>query len=126
VTARLIRDIALTVQQRSSALLAAACIGLLDCVGDFDIALEISQTANFRSSNISMHENQEKEELVIAYAGGTISQYLQWLETCQQWIDKLVEDGAVSNASKSVVLRGALNGGIIGAGVLAGMMDDIA
>jgi hexokinase len=120
----LLRDIAHAVQQRSSALIAAACIGLLNCVGDVHIdgTFETVSTSN----GVNSSERPDMEELVIAYAGGTISQYPQWLETCQYWIDRLVEAGSKANENKKVVLREALDGGIIGAGVLAGMTDDIA
>jgi hexokinase len=123
-----IRSIAHAVQQRSSALIAAACVGLLDCVHDIDLDLDMSTTdvSRTRSNGFHASDASTTEELVIAYAGGTISQYPQWLETCQHWIDKLIKAGSVANASKKVVLKEALDGGIIGAGVLAGMTDDIA
>jgi hexokinase len=120
----LLREIAHAVQQRSSALIAAACIGLLDCVGD--IHIDDVEEERPTSNGVKASERSDVEELVIAYAGGTISQYPQWLETCQHWIDTLVEAGSKANANKKVVLREALDGGIVGAGVLAGMTDDIA
>jgi hexokinase len=120
----LLRDIAHAVQQRSSALIAAACIGLLNCVGDVHIDGTFETVAT--SNGVNSSDRSDIEELVIAYAGGTISQYPQWLETCQYWIDRLVEAGSMANENKKVVLREALDGGIIGAGVLAGMTDDIA
>jgi hexokinase len=116
----LIRDISEAVQQRSSALIAAACVGLLNCVGD--IALDKLQTS---SNGTHAKGKREIEELVIAYAGGTISQYPKWLQTCQQWIDILVEEGSSSNRNKQVTLKEAKDGGIVGAGVLAGMTDEI-
>jgi hexokinase len=120
----LMRSIAHAVQQRSSALIAAACIGLLDSVQEIQVndVVESHPTKN----GITTKGEIDTEELVIAYAGSTISQYPQWLETCQYWIDTLLEAGSITNASKRVVLREALDGGIIGAGVLAGMTDDIA
>ena len=116
----LIRDIAEAVQQRSSALIATACVGLLNCVGD--VALDKQQSP---SNGASAKGKREIEELVIAYAGGTISQYPKWLQTCQQWIDVLVEEGSSSNKNKQVTLKEAKDGGIVGAGVLAGMTDEI-
>lgn len=113
--AQLLRDLARAVQQRSSALIAAACIGLLDCVGDINLS--------DRSTNGS-HRDGSFEELVIAYTGGTISQYPRWLADCQTWIDQLVA-ATVSAPMKRVVLKEALDGGIIGAGVLAGMSSQI-
>jgi hexokinase len=119
----MLRCIAQAVQQRSSALIAAACVGLLHCVQD----IEIEELGGSQATENGTHssEQSETEELVIAYAGGTISQYPQWLGTCQQWITKLVEAGSKANRSKRVVLKEALDGGIIGAGVLAGMTDEI-
>ncbi|KAF2451441.1 actin-like ATPase domain-containing protein [Karstenula rhodostoma CBS 690.94] len=115
---KLLRDIAYAVQQRSSALIAAACIGLLDCVHDIRIDLSAQ-------NGHATPEDSEPEELVIAYAGSTISQYPEWLKTCQRWIDVLVAKGSAANGSKRVIMREALDGGIIGAGVLAGMTDEI-
>ncbi|KAH7395056.1 hypothetical protein DE146DRAFT_615118 [Phaeosphaeria sp. MPI-PUGE-AT-0046c] len=121
-----IRTIAHAVQQRSSALIAAACVGLLHCVHDIQLDMTTGAESEARSNGNGASDSSTSEELVIAYAGGTISQYPQWLETCQYWIDKLVHAGSIANASKKVVLQEALDGGIIGAGVLAGMTDNIA
>lgn len=120
----LIRDIAEAVQQRSSALIAAACVGLLGCVGD----VHIESPSKPRATRNGTHKSDKRtiEELVIAYAGGTISQYPKWLQTCQKWIDVLVEEGSAQNVTKRVTLKEARDGGIIGAGVLAGMTDNIA
>ncbi|KAL1597784.1 hypothetical protein SLS60_008271 [Paraconiothyrium brasiliense] len=119
VRVKLLRGIAHAVQQRSSALIAAACVGLLDCVNDIRID---SATQNDHATS----GNNEPEELVIAYTGSTISHYPDWLETCQRWIDVLVAKGSIANTSKRVILRESLDGGIIGAAVLAGMTDKIA
>ncbi|KAI1932064.1 hypothetical protein LOZ58_004058 [Ophidiomyces ophidiicola] len=63
------------------------------------------------------------EELVVAYTGGIIQHYPHFKETCQSFIDRLVIwDGPQENG-KSVFLREASDGGIIGAGVLAGMVS---
>jgi hexokinase len=117
---KLLKDVAYAVQQRSSALIAAACVGLLHCVHDISIDERKEQNGN------GTYKHEETEELVIAYAGGTISQYPEWLQTCQRWIDTLVTNASEKNKSKKIVLKEALDGGIIGAGVLAGMTDDIA
>lgn len=119
VRVRLLRDIAYAVQRRSSALIAAACVGLLDCVH------EVRIDPNPQDSRPSLAKI-EPEELVIAYTGSTISHYPEWLITCQRWIDTLVANGSATNASKRVVLRETRDGGIVGAGVLAGMADVIA
>jgi hexokinase len=139
--ATLIRDIAHAVQQRSSALIAAACVGLLNCVGDITIDAHQPSTADTGTSENGTGGNKDpeaveggaeegpegdREDLVIAYTGGTISQYPSYLEACQHWIDVLVTKASSRNAGKRVVLKEALDGGIVGAGVLAGMTDEIA
>ena len=61
------------------------------------------------------------EELVIAYTGGIIQHYPNFKEQCQRFIDRLVMRAGPQDGGKSVFLREASDGGIIGAGVLAGM-----
>ena len=63
------------------------------------------------------------EELVVAYTGGIIQKYPHFKETCQRCIDRLVIWNGPQESGKSVFLREASDGGIIGAGVLAGMVS---
>jgi hexokinase len=65
--------------------------------------------------------NSGPEELVIAYTGGIIQHYPTFKEQCQRFIDRLVMRAGPQEGGKSVFLREAQDGGIIGAGVLAGM-----
>jgi hexokinase len=87
----LLRSIARAVQVRSAALVAAACVGLLACVGEIhvDITPSASEDAGdadgVQNGHVIPRANiHAPQELVIAYAGGTISHYPQWLETCQR------------------------------------------
>ncbi|KAJ4348869.1 hypothetical protein N0V95_005090 [Ascochyta clinopodiicola] len=115
---QLLRSLAQGVQQRSSALIAAACVGLLGCVGDINLTQRsiAQQSLSENESNVV----SDVEELVIAYTGSTISQYPHWLEDCQKWIAELLAASEL-NPGMKVVLREAVDGGIIGAAVLAGM-----
>ncbi|KAJ5246398.1 hypothetical protein N7468_001381 [Penicillium chermesinum] len=61
------------------------------------------------------------EELVVAYTGGIIQHYPQFKEMCQQHIDRLIMRTGPQRGGKSVFLREASDGGVIGAGVLAGI-----
>jgi hexokinase len=115
-------DIARAVQQRSSALIAAASIGLLDCVGD--IRLSVNSTAQSSLIEHTSNSQPDVEELVVAYTGSTIAHYPCWLDDCQRWVDELVAAPGI-NIKKRVVLKEALDGGIIGAGVLAGMENRV-
>lgn len=116
-----LRKIANAVQVRSSALIAAACVGLLGCVKE----LYFDEDTRDKPLRSGMSGQTDLDELVIAYAGGTISQYPRWLETCQSYIDMLVDSVTDGSSTKRVVLQEALDGGIIGAGVLAGMAGEI-
>ncbi|KAJ5610931.1 hypothetical protein N7510_007650 [Penicillium lagena] len=62
------------------------------------------------------------EELVVAYTGGIIQHYPHFKEMCQQHIDRLIMRTGPQEGGKSVFLREASDGGVIGAGVLAGMV----
>lgn len=62
------------------------------------------------------------EELVVAYTGGIIQHYPHFKEMCQQHIDRLIMRTGPQRGGKSVFLREASDGGVIGAGVLAGMV----
>ncbi|KAJ5279177.1 hypothetical protein N7478_004549 [Penicillium angulare] len=62
------------------------------------------------------------EELVVAYTGGIIQHYPQFKEMCQQHIDRLIMRTGPQQGGKSVFLREASDGGVIGAGVLVGMV----
>ena len=120
---QLLYDIAQAVQRRSSALIAAACIGLLGCSGDIDLRDGSVTQPNFYSR--ASDTVRDAEELIIAYTGSTISHYPHWLEDCQGWVDKLVNAAGV-HPEKTVILKEASDGGIIGAAVLAGMVGRIS
>ena len=60
------------------------------------------------------------EELVVAYTGGIIQNFPRFKEMCQEYIDRLVMRTGPQKGGKSVFLREASDGGVVGAGVLAG------
>ncbi|OGM41642.1 hexokinase family protein XprF [Aspergillus bombycis] len=62
------------------------------------------------------------EELVVAYTGGIIQHYPNFKTMCQQFIDRLIMRTGPQKSGKSVFLREVSDGGVIGAGVLAGMV----
>ncbi|KAL2820579.1 hypothetical protein BDW59DRAFT_114031 [Aspergillus cavernicola] len=62
------------------------------------------------------------EELVVACTGGIIQHYPNFKEMCQHSIDRLIMRTGPQKSGKSVFLREASDGGVIGAGVLAGMV----
>lgn len=121
-----IRAIARAVQSRSAGLIAAATIGLLAATREIQLAKPSKggspPLSESREDALSPAPdwNSGPEELVVAYTGGIIQHYPNFKETCQRYIDKLVMRGGPQDGGKSVFLREASDGGIIGAGVLAG------
>ena len=144
-----LRKIANLVQIRSAGLIAAATVGLLATVGEIALsepgspaslpeamALTGSRPPSPKSVLPSLKRDARDglspapgatawksgpEELVIAYTGGIIQHYPNFKEQCQRFIDRLVMRAGPQDGGKSVFLREARDGGIIGAGVLAGM-----
>ncbi|KAF2459058.1 hypothetical protein BDY21DRAFT_200090 [Lineolata rhizophorae] len=119
-----VRRIAEVIQIRSCGLIAAAIIGLLACAGE--ITLEPRGSEPTKSDGNGRTREQGVEELVVAYTGSVMSQYPGYRETCQGWIDTLIRKGTASGSAKTVVLKEAKDGGIIGAAVLAGMVESRA
>jgi hexokinase len=66
------------------------------------------------------------EELVVAYTGGIIQNYPNFKETCQRYVDRMIMRTGPQKSGKSVFLREASDGGVIGAGVLAGMVAGLS
>jgi len=149
-TAGALRKIAQLVQVRSAGLIAAATVGLLATVGEVtltepgspaslpDGVVQTDSKPPSPKSHLSAaqrHSTRDAlspapgasawrsgpEELVIAYTGGIIQHYPNFKEQCQRFIDRLVMRAGPQDGGKSVFLREARDGGIIGAGVLAGM-----
>jgi len=144
-----LRRIAHLVQIRSAGLIAASTVGLLATVGEIAIsepgnatslhdsmALNDSKPSSPKTGLPSLQRDARDglspapgatawksgpEELVIAYTGGIIQHYPNFKEQCQRFIDRLVMRAGPQDGGKSVFLREARDGGIIGAGVLAGM-----
>ncbi|KAJ5934957.1 actin-like ATPase domain-containing protein [Penicillium verhagenii] len=133
-----LRSIAAAVQDRSAALIAAATVGLLACTREIqlqdtespdspaaDTSDKAQQTANqenqppeFGSSTSGWQNGPE--ELVVAVSGGVIQHYPLYKQTIQRYIDRLIISAGPQSEGKSIFLREASDGGIIGVGVLAG------
>lgn len=146
-----LRKIAHLVQVRSAGLIAAATVGLLNATGEIALSKPASSTAEYETTESDSRPTSPRskgktlgvlersrrdglspapgttawkagpEEIVIAYTGGIIQHYPNFKEQCQRFIDRLVMRAGVQDGGKSVFLREARDGGIIGAGVLAGM-----
>jgi hexokinase len=132
-----IRAIAAAVQDRSAALIAAATVGLLACIREIELQDKDNPDLIAKNSNGSQQELTEDrkipdfgsstpgwlkgpEELVVAVNGGVIQHYPHYKESVQRYVDRLVISAGPQSEGKSIFLREASDGGIIGVGVLAG------
>lgn len=135
--AGILRTVAAAVQTRSTALIAAATVGLLSCTGEIQLKNpdgdQVDKTDN-TTTNSSPEEGESKttltssrrgwnngpEELVVAFCGGVIQNYPHYKDNMQRQIDRLLVHGGPQDGGKSIFLREVSDGGIVGVGVLAG------
>ncbi|KAE8155097.1 hypothetical protein BDV25DRAFT_146564 [Aspergillus avenaceus] len=125
-SARDLQTIARVVQERASALVAAATIGLLACTreihlrrpGDSDPS-PILDAVTETPTVLPDGGVGGPEELAVAVTGGVIQHYPRYQETIQRYIDQLLLRAGPQPGGRSVFLRDASDGGLIGTGVLA-------
>ncbi|PYI07787.1 actin-like ATPase domain-containing protein [Aspergillus sclerotiicarbonarius CBS 121057] len=130
-----IRSIAAAVQERSAALVAAATVGLLACTREIEFKntalLGVQGNSNQEEVATPEHKvpnlgapitgwQKGPEELVVAVSGGVIQHYPHYKDRIQRHIDRLILSAGPQGEGKSVFLREASDGGIVGVGVLAG------
>ena len=117
--AEIARRTARIVQRRSSYLVAAAVLGALICAGDFI-------TAGDEPTDVQRRMSQGgAQDLIVAYTGGVIAQFPGYLEDVTRAIKNLVQRLSHPQVKQTVELAEVLNGGIIGAGVMAGTVWNI-
>lgn len=106
------------VQVRAAGLCAAAIIGLLACAGDLvlgDVDDEGRRGGAEGQQGAEAQRVAGIEELTVGYTGGCIVHFQAYLRDCQDFLD-----GIMGGKGPRVVLEACHDGGIIGAGVLAG------
>ena len=112
--AEMMRSIARAIQKRSARLVAAAVVGGLISSGDF-------VTPSLNHDVMQEHRAAgAQQDLIVAFTGGVISQFPHYNQDCQRAIDYIVAQVSHSDIQQRVILREVLNGGVIGAGILAG------
>lgn len=125
-SAEMVKKVAKAVQIRSAALIAAAVVGLLACAGELRLQNDASGSKAPETNGVDASQDSKVEELVVAYTGGLITLYPEFKEETQRRIDQVLGREGYRNRGKRVVLREASDGGIIGAGVLAGTVSSSA
>ncbi|KAL9080766.1 MAG: hypothetical protein Q9157_000553 [Trypethelium eluteriae] len=111
----IVQPISKAVMDRSAALMAAYVVGLLALAGDITL-----QGLNDELAKRNKDEDFVEEELVVAYTGGLISSNPGYRQSCEYWMNELIRNSSWRNQGKQIVLKEALDGGVIGAAVLAG------
>jgi hexokinase len=117
-------DIAKAIEVRAAGLVAAAIIGLLGCADE----IHLSSLENAMNGNGHLDlTHPDVDELLVGYTGGCIVHFQDYLEDCQHFLDEimLAEFGDGKDVPR-VTLRPCHNGGIIGAGILAGTVQSVA
>jgi hypothetical protein len=113
-TAEAVYQITKAIQVRAAGLCAAAVIGLLACAGDIDIGTD--QNEPLPAQELKVYE------LTVGYTGGCIMHFQDYLRDCQTFLDEIVALVVPQSNRPRVLLRACHDGGVIGAGVLAGVV----
>ena len=121
--AQAVFQIANAIQRRAAGMIAAAMIALLACAEE--IHFSPSPATHFSNGTTKIKEAQI-DELMVGYTGGCIVHFQNYLSDCQAFLDAIMEEEFGGEARPRVVLRACHDGGIIGAGILAGTVDSIA
>ncbi|ETS82750.1 hypothetical protein PFICI_04626 [Pestalotiopsis fici W106-1] len=108
--------IAKIIELRAAGIIAAATIGLLACAGDLPLEPLQDRTNQPTQPNGHVHAT----ELIVGYTGGCIEHFQDYLTDCQDFLDQTIEAEFGKEAPVRVLLSPCHDGGIKGAGVLAG------
>ncbi|KAJ4421826.1 hypothetical protein N0V82_003525 [Gnomoniopsis sp. IMI 355080] len=101
--------IALAIEMRAAAIVAASTIGLLRCAGELPVP------SRKESESIKMGG---PSELVVGYTGGCIVGFQNYLHDCQTLMDTVIEMEYGKDTNIRVILSPCHDGGITGAGIL--------
>ncbi|KAE9371175.1 putative hexokinase family protein XprF [Stipitochalara longipes BDJ] len=125
--AQIVYQIANAIQRRAAGLTAAAVIGLLACADEIHFSPSPSSTNHLSNgATKTSNPNSEIDELMVGYTGGCIVHFQSYLSDCQAFLDAIMEAEFASQSRPRVVLTPCHDGGIIGAGILAGTVESIA
>lgn len=106
------------IQFRAAGMTAAAIIGLLACAEEIDtLALEAPKPT------VDIGPESIVEELTVGYTGGCIVHFQDYLRDCQDFLNQIMDREYKNKPHLRVVLHPCNDGGIIGAGVLAGAVQ---
>jgi hexokinase len=125
-TAEMVLAIAKAVQRRAAGMTAAAVIGLLACADEIHLVPSSSSANKKDTLKDKSQQALEVEELMVGYTGGCISHFQDYLGDCQYFLDSILEMEFGNRTRPRVVLTPCHDGGILGAGILAGSVQNFA
>jgi hexokinase len=117
--------IAKAVQVRAAGMTAAAIIGLLACAEEITFLPPKAPNLPNGSPPSIAKRKVEIDELMVGYTGGCIVHFQDYLEDCQGFLDVIMQKEFGDSFVPRVVLQPCHDGGIIGAGILAGTVQGI-
>lgn len=128
-TADMVFKISKAIQRRAAGMTAAAVIALLGCADEIQLSPLPSPSPSIANGQ-SLHtliDEPAIEELMVGYTGGCIMHFQDYLQDCQQFLDDIMnaEFGPSKTKVPRVLLTPCHDGGIIGAGILAGTVMTI-
>jgi hexokinase len=109
-------EIAKAIEVRAAGIIAASVIGLLACAGD----ISLRQSLGEKDQTAPTNGSHPPIDLIVGYTGGCIAHFQDYLEDCQKFLDGTIEAEYGESAPVRVLLSACHDGGITGAGVLAG------
>ena len=126
--ADVVYEIAKAIQIRAAGMTAAAVIALLACAEEIHFSSPDS-TNSLPNGAISQINGSIEvfDELMVGYTGGCIVHFQDYLADCQGFLDEIMKvEFRNQEDVPRVVLMPCHDGGIIGAGILAGTVQSLA
>jgi len=119
--------IARAVQVRAAGMTAAAIIGLLACADEISFSPNPNPTAMLTNGDApsTARLKTDVDELMVGYTGGCIVHFQDYLKDCQGFLDAIMRREFGNSLVPRVVLQPCHDGGIIGAGILAGTVQSL-
>jgi hexokinase len=129
--ADIVFNISKAIQIRAAGMTAAATIGLLACADELNftsLPSPVSSPPHDTTYTPLGDINNELEELMVGYTGGCISHFQDYLLDCQRFLNDILaaEFGDKNIKVPRVTLTPCHDGGIIGAGILAGTVLELS
>lgn len=124
--------IAKAVQRRAAGMTAAAVIGLLACANEIHLtpshtllSSSLPPTTSIPNGFAKQVQVSEVDELMVGYTGGCIMHFQDYLRDCQGFLDAIMQQEFGDIFWPRVMLLPCHDGGILGAGILAGTVQNV-